>query len=130
MTELFIIRNNAQRDNVTLFIRETKLPFKIVVQDIRPQRSLDLNEYYWGVVVKMISDYTGNSIIGTHRDLSNMFRFSYSMLDASIGPKSTTTDNNKEFMEYIDKCCAFALEYFNICIPLPNEVIYNDNHLL
>ena len=42
-------------------------------QERTNQRSITLNNYYWGVVLKYISDYSGTEILELHEFFKNMF---------------------------------------------------------
>lgn len=109
-------------------IASLKLPYKILIQEISPQRSLDMNAYYWGVVIKMIAEYTGYSINEIHDIMGYKFRLSYyfnfSSKRSEYGVVSTTLDTNTDFIAYIEKVRVWALEFLNLVIPDPNEVIH------
>jgi len=67
--KLFAIRNNKQRDELVDIIKNYRLPFKGVLQDIYPDRSVDFNAYYWGVLLKILSDELDH----TPKELSEFF---------------------------------------------------------
>jgi len=51
--ELFAIRNNKQREELIETIKNYRLPFKTVLQDIYPHRSVKANAYYWVILTKL-----------------------------------------------------------------------------
>lgn len=107
-----------------------RLPFKVLVQDMYPNRSPQWNKYYWGVTIKMIADYTGYSSEEIHELLGFKFRMSYyfdfKSREMDYKYMSTTQDSDSEFALYIEQVRAWALEFLNLLIPDPNEVIVQD----
>ena len=96
----------------------------ITVREQKKRRSLNLNAYYWSVVVKLLSDNTGYDKDEMHEVLKSMFlRTRYKLngvwLDST---KSTTKLNNKEMIEFIDEVKRFASKELGCFIPDPNEV--------
>jgi len=97
---------------------------KIEVSESRNNRSDLQNRYYWGVVLKYLSDETGH----TKDELHEIFKLEYSKPVAMIFqgkayniPKSTTALNTMEFNDYITKIRDFASSVLNCYIPEPNE---------
>jgi hypothetical protein len=83
-------------------------------------RSLNQNKYYWGVVIKILSQHTGYTPDETHQELARMF------LSYESGSKrfvrSTTKLNTHDFEQYLEKCRQWSHNEMNAHIPLPNEV--------
>ena len=94
--------------------------YKLSLKRSTKARSNQQNRYYWGVIIKMISEETGMFPDETHDALKWKF------LRKSAGRfetvHSTTRLSTNEFSEYIDKVIAFASTDLNMRIPLPNEV--------
>ena len=98
----------------------------ITVREQKNRRSLNLNSYYWAVVVKLLSEETGYNKDEMHEVLKSMFlRTKYQIKGVWIhGTKSTTKLNNKDMQVYIEECKTFASTTLGVYIPDPNEVEY------
>lgn len=83
-------------------------------------RSLSQNKYYWGVVVKILSQHTGYTSDEIHQELARMF-LSYTTGGKKF-VKSTAKLNTFDFEQYLEKCRQWAWKEMNAHIPLPNEV--------
>ena len=127
--DVSIIRNKRQVDDLCNLLKVRRIPFKIAIQDIFPTRSLESNNYYWGIVLAYASDATGHTAEEIHEICKVRHNFKYDIEYNSetkqyewvMGVKSTTTLDEKEIWEYIFKCrVEFELE-LNIIIPLPSE---------
>ena len=96
---------------------------EIVVRPVRKSRTIQQNRYYFGVVLKVISDHTGHD----PEDLHNHFK--YHFLKKRIGKLTTfysTTELDKlQFGEYLDKIIRFAGERLDITIPSPEDADSN-----
>jgi hypothetical protein len=101
----------------------------VTIEEWRNTRSLQQNRYYWGVVIKLISDHTGFDSLETHEVLKYKFN---SKLTELVNVKSgeieiiehggtTTRMTTLEFMEYIGKIQQWAAEFLALSIPGPNE---------
>jgi hypothetical protein len=88
---------------------EGKLNIKIDTPD--QLRSSAENRYYFGVVIKMIADETGNTDFDIHNEMKAMF-----CLD-------TTRLTIESFEIYCEKIRIWALNFLNLKIPLPREII-------
>lgn len=100
---------------------------ELVIREHKKTRSNRQNAYYWGVVVAMIAEQSGNrSPRSVHEDLSEYFGLKEEREnifgEVSIITVSTTRYNTKQFEEYLEKLRLFALDFYGINIPLPNEV--------
>lgn len=81
-------------------------------------RSEGENKYYWGVVLQLISEHTGE----TPEDLHDHFRVRFLMQgDKFQRPRSTTSLSVTEFEDYLSKIRIFAQQDLNVFIPLPHE---------
>lgn len=87
-------------------------------------RSIEQNNYYWGVVLEYIAQHLGHIGPGEKNDLHNQFR---SMFLVYIGPlgepcvQSTQNLDTKLFEKYLEAVRTWALQTYQIAIPLPNE---------
>ena len=87
-------------------------------------RTTEQNRYYWGVVLKMISDESGYTPNEVHELLKGEFLKTGEIeLGGIIKPttKSTTKLKTDEFEEYLEKCRRFAAINLSLVILLPNE---------
>tara|TARA_R100000329_G_C7597669_1_gene211967 strand:- start:365 stop:769 length:405 start_codon:yes stop_codon:yes gene_type:complete len=98
----------------------------ITVGEQRRRRSLNLNSYYWAVVVKLLSEETGYDKDEMHEVLKSMFlRTRYQIKGVWVdGTKSTTKLSNKEMGEFIEEVKRFASTTLGVYVPDPNEVDY------
>jgi len=91
-------------------------------------RTLPENRYYWGVVLKLISEHTGNSTDALHRFFKEEFLYEdihiktkdEVVLKSKI-PQSSATITTLKFEEYLENIRQWASEFLGVVIPLPNE---------
>lgn len=94
--------------------------FVVEIQKSKQVRSLPQNKYYWGVVVKVVSQHTGYTSEETHQELARMF-LSYEN-SGKLFVRSTTKLNTLEFEKYAESCREWAKKEMDVYIPLPNEI--------
>ena len=105
----------------------------ISIQRQKTKRSNNQNKYLWGCVYPLIKqgfyETCGETftIDEVHEIMKLKFNF-IELTNESTGevitaPKSTTKNTKFEQEQYHEQCRQFALEWFNITIPLPNEQI-------
>lgn len=104
-----------------------KFEGKEIVLTIEPKssvRTLAQNSYLWGVVYKIISDYTGFTTQEIHEVCKKKFLYYEKMhKNKSYGfTKSTTGLNKMNFSDYIERIKVFAAETFNLNIPSPEDI--------
>jgi len=132
-----ILSDIGHFDEDGLWISEDKKSFaswlsvhkdkKIVLQGKRysKHRSNNQNSYYWGVVLKIISDSTGHTVDELHEALK--FKFNRKFVDLNghnvpIGG-STTDMGTVDFEGYLESVRIWAATEMGLSIPLPNEVL-------
>lgn len=89
----------------------------------KSKRSIELNSYYWCVVVEITRKDLGYSKEEMHSVFGNEF-LSHELIFAGKVVrwiKSTSKLNNKQMWEYIEQCRQVAAEH-DIYIPDPEEV--------
>ena len=92
----------------------------VVVRTHKAQRSNNQNNYYFGVVCKILGDYFGYDPEEMHDALKMKFlRSGYCDIETV---RSTTKLNTAEFEEYLEKVRRWAITEYNVNIPLPNEI--------
>lgn len=101
--------------------------YRIEIVRDRDNRSNRQNKYYWGVIIKMISDYTGFFPDEVHEILKGKF-LSYEKVITHTGQEVTLSMSTAEldkydFEQYLEKCRIFAAGELDLIIPLPNECL-------
>lgn len=91
----------------------------VTIRKERSQRSTNQNNYYFGVVCKVLGDYFGYEVDDMHEALKLKF--------LQVGPcdvptiKSTTKLNTSEFEDYLERIRRWAATEYSVVVPLPNE---------
>ncbi len=97
----------------------------ITVKRHRETRSLNQNNYYWGVVVTMIGAAMGE---GDIEAVHEVLKREHNYYVATVGkkeirvPMSTAELETDEFEAYLERVRRWASEFLSLYIPLPNEV--------
>jgi len=110
---------------------KTDVKYKLYLCDEKENRTLAANRYYWGVVLKVLQEYTGIDTEDMHEVLKSKFnpkKVSVGTEDEIEIGASTKGLDTEEFIRYIEKVRIWATEALstptNMCyIPLPQEVI-------
>jgi len=116
------------KDNLSYFQDKT---LTITVEEWKPKRSNQQNNYYWGVIVpiwkNLLKEEWGEirSIKDTHEFLKYNCNYT-EIVKEDTGEvlklaKSTTRNNTKDQETFHEGCRQLAYEMFNVQIPLPNE---------
>src|SRR5690606_35147705 len=100
--------------------------YLIELKKYRDNRSNNQNAYYWGVVLKILSDFTGFEPDEMHEVLKAKF-IKPKQRELPNGeivdlPVSTKDLNTEEFENYLGLVRRFADIELHCIIPLPNEV--------
>lgn len=93
---------------------------QLVLKKETKTRSLQENKYYWGVVVKLLSDHTGYSSNEMHDALRMLFLCDKGREIPII--RSTTSLTTVEMELYLTQIREFASQTLSVYIPEPNEV--------
>jgi hypothetical protein len=89
-------------------------------------RSVQQNRYYWGVIVKMLSDYTGHD----QGEMHEILKYKFNPINIEIDGKEitvggTTRDlTTTQFKDYNDRIKMWAITALNVTIPNVGEVDY------
>jgi len=129
-----VLRNKKQLLDYCEYLMKSRLPKKVADQDIYPLRSLESNAYYWGIVLKYISDATGDSQEKCHDGYKLLFNFNYdieynpktNMYEWVMGVKSTANQDDKVFWDFVMRVRIDGELEHHIVIPMPNEVFVNE----
>jgi hypothetical protein len=96
----------------------------IVVRKHKKNRSNNQNAYYFGVVIKILSEDLGYSDDEMHSALKMMFLQDNLRKIPTL--RSTASLSTTEFEEYLEKIRQWAAQELSCVIPLPNEVDFGD----
>lgn len=100
---------------------------EITISKWTHKRSHPQNNYYWGVVVKILRDHLGYNEEEMHDALRMKFLKQEEGLIDTV--KSTTDLSSAEFEEYLTNVKKWAYEFFNLIIPEPNQSMEYYNSL-
>lgn len=120
-----IVLDEPKQFKVYLCGFKHEAPIEVIVRKPSKKRSLNQNDYYWGVVVKILCEFTGNTLKDQHMDLR--WRFLCRMdQKGRLYPESTTELSTVEYEEYLENIRRWAsdpddTESPHCYIPLPNE---------
>jgi len=96
----------------------------VIISVFRKDRTSPQNRYYWGVVLKYVSSYTGY----TSEEAHDLFKDAFlTKKTVTIGSKtvehtpSTADLSTVEFNEFIECVCRYVASEIGLAIPLPNE---------
>lgn len=105
-------------------------PIEMIIRPVDKKRSPNQNAYYWGVVIKMLVEYSA----GKNSDKSDRESVHMAMACKFLKIKktvcglpielvrSTTSLSTKEFELYMENIRSWAAISLNLNIPLPNEI--------
>jgi len=116
------ILDNPDRFLMYLSLLEGKR-IDLTIKEHKSQRSLNQNSYYWGVVLKTLSEKTGYTADEMHEICRYMFLKSFKTIGDKEREyvKSTTELSTAEFEEYLEKTRRWATVELSCYIALPNE---------
>ncbi len=94
---------------------------ELTIQKERNTRTLNQNSYYWGVIIEILSDYTGYDKDEVHEALKFKFLKKYEDTNlVTVG--STAKLSTAEFADYIDGIIRWAATEYQIVIPSADGV--------
>lgn len=96
---------------------------------VKPTRSLLQNKYYWGVVIKMLSEEIGYAPDYMHAYMKSQFLW-FDEQDMPDGNTARILHDTKnlttvQFDSYIQEIRIWAGEFLSLDIPLPNQTQFN-----
>ena len=93
------------------------------IKPISKGRTNKQNRYYWGVIVKIISDHTGFTPDEVHDILKDQFLSKYKTWDDKIFRvhQSTTQQSTAQAEKYYSEIREWASLELKCYIPLPHE---------
>ena len=120
--KMFPLEQSAMKRWISTFKVGTKL--EIIIRKYRSKRTLLQNNYYWGTVIPILSDYFGYEPEEMHEELKLKFNPVKSKIDPTrmIGG-STTKMSTEEFycgeQSYVERICRWAAMEYGVYIPPP-----------
>jgi len=119
-----VVNNNFKPDNLQRLSDYLKTlegqPCEAVVRKRKAKRSNNQNNYYFGVVCKILGDYFGY----TEEEMHDALKYKFLRRGAADleTVTSTTKLNTAQFEDYLEKIRRWAMIEYNVNIPLPNEI--------
>lgn len=113
-------------------------PIELIVKGRKLTRSLRMNSYYWGVVVRELvrffnQENTFDRVVNAefvHEILAVKFLGTRKIVlpgsEVVEIRESTASLDNQEFIAFFENVRAWANEFFSLDIPEPNEELRND----
>lgn len=96
--------------------------YELTIKKPKKQRSNEQNRYYWGVVVKILSEEWG----WLSDDLHDALKWHFLRVPGENGlpdrAGSTASLSTIEFEDYLEKVRVWAITEYEIYIPQPNEI--------
>lgn len=103
----------------------TGFPLEVIVRKFRKRKdgSDQQRGYYWAVIVRMISDYTGDDEESVHETMTVKFApwETYKGKRRRVRYSKMSTVQREEYQE---KCRVWAIQFLSLNVPLPNQVDY------
>ena len=98
---------------------------EVIIRKPKKNRSKFQNNYYFGVVIDLISEETGHEPEEIHGFLKGMFLTEHINICGNNAErvKSTVELTTVEAEDYFSKCRQWASMMLNLFVPLPNEVM-------
>lgn len=126
--DLKVFRSKDFRKEVVQAFPEKDLLIK--VERKKKKRSIQQNSYYWGVVIKLMTQFfKGEGIVKNEDETHQILTYKFLKVVCAITDdgevvervKSTTELSTVEFEEYILNIRVWVSDFFNVDIPEPNE---------
>ena len=95
----------------------------ITIRKQSKNRSIRQNDYFHGVICKMIADEIGDNTEAVKEALKIKF-LSFALKNGMQTIRSTSELSTSEFESFCSNCRQFASQFLGIFIPLPNEIEY------
>lgn len=89
------------------------------------KRTSPQNRYYWGCVLQLISEHTGEDPESLHEALKAHFAPKH-VIGNLVVPSGTRYLDTVDFSQFVEKVRRWAAEELNVNIPSPDEVEVNN----
>lgn len=128
--ELYIARNEELRRYIIDVIQNSRLPFKIFLQPIYPEKTPNQLAYLFGVVCKRIADFTGHTTDEVYEGYKKRFNLDYAPTkdgkDWAFRYRGGSEFDVIDAEEFAEKIRIDAVIEMGINIELPNEVFVSE----
>jgi hypothetical protein len=128
----FVLNSSHAKEEVLAYIESLDLEAHPVLSvEIKPYkkvRTQPQNAYYFGVVLKTVSDYTGFTKEELHISFKRAFLpIKREMIGGVMVEMLTSTKDldTLRFNEYLEHVARFCAESIGVYIPMPNELMAN-----
>lgn len=101
------------------YLQDSEKIYDIEIKE-ENKRTLPQNSYYWGVVIKIISEHVGEDPLSLHEIFKNTF-LGFDLEDGLSKGKSTRDISKERFVKYINDIKEWAFNWLNIVIPEAKE---------
>lgn len=105
----------------TAFYRFEGKEVEVIVRKKVKKRSSEQNEYYWGVLLKLLSDETGFTQDELHDSFRDKFLSRQTKNFKILG--STAKLTTGEFEDYLSTIRQWSSQFIGMYLPLPNEAV-------
>ena len=122
-----MIANSVTRERLNQWVMGYTGKLYATYDKKKPKRSTNINRYYWGVVLPIISEDTGHTNEELHSLFKDMFltKETKKVLGEEVKIVKSTTDlTTGEFMQYLDRISSHT----EIALPNPEEAGYISNY--
>jgi hypothetical protein len=129
LNKLYIARNEKMRSWILDKIKVHDLPFRLYIERLERNRSINQNDYLHGIVFKMISEHTGHSLDEVKEGYLSKFNVGYYLDNKgrwrlrTLRTSEMTTISFETFSEWVRADAAIEM---NLYIPLPMEVFVEE----
>jgi hypothetical protein len=114
---------DGEKQRMSQYVRGLRGNVDVTVKRRTKPRSNAQNRYYWGVIIPLLSDYTGYEHEEMHNALKMLFlRKPAHAPDLPDTLRSTSDLTTQEFESYVERVRRWASIEFLLSIPLPNEL--------
>jgi len=104
-----------QSDNFHTFVAGLEgKQVEVIVREFKNKKSDNQNRFYWGVLMKMLADETGNDPMEIHNACKMMF-----LPDKTLSTNQLTT---LEMEGYNEKIRNYFASEWNIQLPYPGQI--------
>lgn len=122
--DFYVARNKELQAWIVEIVKNYRLPFKLQIQPIYPDKSVSQLGYLFGVVCKRIADHTGHSPTEVYEAYKRNFKIEYSQDRAgnwALRQKGASDFDTVDCEEFALMIRADAVVEMGLVIELPNE---------
>ena len=98
---------------------------ELILRKRKSKRSLDANNYYWGVVIQRLAEYLGYNTAEQKEQLHHALKEKFASVKDDNGlvmMESTAKMSTERFQKYLADIRQWTAEFLNYRLPEPNEI--------